>query len=167
MGNSSRSRCVQDGQEVSVIAGNNASSNVDGIGPSPFTSSNSAAAPAPSPADATAGSITGSQPNTQGWKFGDPICPVDRVSYTKRVAERINFDLNAIEKYIKVKVWTEDEKKKVSEGVAGIACNLHENYCLYEKVIEYAIGRPLGRIYSLNDDSSTELGSVDPIYTGF
>lgn len=85
----------------------------------------------------------GSQQNTQGWKFGDPVCPVDRVSYTKRVADRILYDLNQIDK--NDNVWKDEEKKKVAEAVAGIACNLHENWCLYGKVFENAIGAPLGR----------------------
>lgn len=138
MGNSSMSRCVQDGPEVSANASNNASCYLDGMGGYPD--------PVKDPYGGYAHYGPGSQQNTTGWKFGDPICPFDRDSYTKRVADRLNQNLNAIEKYIKVKVWTEDEKKKVSAGLGGIASNLHENYCLYEKVIEYAIGGPLGRI---------------------
>ena len=87
----------------------------------------------------------GSQQNTQGWQWGDPVCPVDRVSYTKRVADRILFDLDQIDRIDNF--WTREEKKKVSESVAGIACNLHENWCLYGKVIENAIGGPLNRLY--------------------
>jgi hypothetical protein len=135
MSNSSMSRGKQ-GEAASANTGNNPSWNANGE----FSGN--------------AGTdVPGSQQNTTGWKLGDPICPFDRDSYTKRVAERINFDLNAIEKSIKVKIWTEDEKKKVSAGVAGIACNTHENYCLYEKVIEYAIGEPLGRICNNNNTS--------------
>jgi hypothetical protein len=91
----------------------------------------------------------GSQQNTQGWKLGDPVCPVDRVSYTKRVAERINYHLNQIDKTHSF--WIVDEKYKVSAGVAGIACNLHENWCLYGKVIENAIGGPVSRFGCQSD----------------
>jgi hypothetical protein len=135
MGNSSISRCAQDGEPVSANVSNNASCSANDIcadsAPATFF-------------DATGGSMAGSQQNTTGWKIGDPICPVDRVSYTKKVADRILWELDQIDK--KNEVWTEEEKKKVSASVAGIACNLHENYCLYEKVIEYAISGPLGRI---------------------
>lgn len=93
--------------------------------------------PVPAPAP-------GSQQNTQRWQWGDPVCPVDRVSYTKRVADRILYDLNQID--MNDKVWKHDEKKKVSESVAGIACNLHENWCLSKNVLENAIGGPLSRI---------------------
>lgn len=88
----------------------------------------------------------GSQQNTQGWKWGDPVCPFDRVSYTKRVAERILYDLNKIDNTNSF--WTGEEKKKVSEGVGVIACNLHENWCTLKTVIENAIGRPVTRIGS-------------------
>ena len=110
----------------------------------------------PNPAGAGLGSANvptepigpGSQQNTQGWQFGDPVCPVDRVFYTKRVADRILFDLNQIDK--NDNVWKDEEKKKVAEAVAGIACNLHENWCLYGKVFENAIGGPLGRTFGNN-----------------
>jgi len=131
MGNSSMSRCAQPDEAASANASNKCSCNAnDGCGKT-----------AP-------GAIPGSQQNTQGWKLGDPVCPVDRASYTKRVADRILFDLDQIDK--NNSVWTREEKKKVSEGVAGIACNLHENWCLYGKVIENAIGGPIGRIYNNN-----------------
>jgi len=155
MGNSSMSRCFQDGQGVSANASNNDTCNANGPCGDPAT--------APNPAAGTPGSIPGSLQNTQGWKIGDPICPVDRVSYTKRVADRILWELDQIDK--KNSVWTSEEKKKVSASVAGIACNLHENYCLYEKVFEYAIGRPLSRIYSAKDPTNSSgvgCGDDDP-----
>ena len=96
----------------------------------------------------------GSQQNTQGWQFGDPVCPVDRVFYTKRVADRIQFDLNQIDRIDNF--WTREEKKKVAEAVAGIACNLHENWCLYGKVFENAIGGPLGRAFGINTSGVRE-----------
>jgi len=139
MGNSYMSRCVQQGEAASANAGNNATCNANGP----------CGDPAPNPAAATAGSIPGSQQNTQGWKLGDPICPVDRASYTKRVADRILYELDQIDK--KNSVWTSEEKKKVSADVAGIACNTHENVCLIKNVLEHAIGGPLGRIYSAKD----------------
>jgi hypothetical protein len=115
------------------------------VSPGSGTSASDQSAGAPEP------EITiepGSQQNTQGWKFGDPVCPVDRVSYTKRVAERINYDLNVIDK--NNNFWTVEEKKKVSAGVGGIACNLHEDWCLYGKVIENAIGGPIVRVFNLD-----------------
>jgi len=132
MGNSSMSRCAQQGEAASANAGNNATCNTNG-------QCGDTAGTAP-------GAIPGSQQNTQGWKLGDPICSFDRASYTKRVAERILFDLYHIDK--NDSVWTREEKNKVSVGVAGIACNMRESFCLSGNVLQFAIGGPAGRIYN-------------------
>jgi hypothetical protein len=152
MGNSSMSRCVQQGEAASANTGNNATCNADDmcVDPAPVN------APNPNPIAATAGSIPGSQQYTTGWKLGDPICPVDRASYTKRVADRILYDLDQIDK--KNSVWTSEEKKKVSAGVAGIACNMHESWCLSGNVLQFAIGGPLGRIYNPKDPTNSSGG---------
>ena len=86
----------------------------------------------------------GSLLNSQGWKWGDPICSFDRKSYNQRVKDRIMYNLNKFDN--KGSIWSSKEKRMVSEGVAEIAVNLRSNYCSTIQIVENSIGGPLGRL---------------------